>query len=110
MSKTTSPDLKIWETRDGRKIPIEQMGDRHLLNTIAMLNRSACIFRLTLLTELAMACTAVSGDGALMAIESEMHTLDICPDDEVLARAVPQYGLLLDEAARRNLGVPVEVA
>lgn len=29
----------IWETKDGRKIPVEEMTDSHIRNTIAMLKR-----------------------------------------------------------------------
>lgn len=30
-------DFTIWKTKNGRKIPVKEMSDRHLLNTINML-------------------------------------------------------------------------
>lgn len=32
-------DALVWTTRDGRKIPVTEMTDEHLQNTIAMLKR-----------------------------------------------------------------------
>ena len=31
----------LWTTRDGRQLPVEEMSDRHLINTIRMLERVA---------------------------------------------------------------------
>lgn len=33
-------DPNVWMTADRRKIPVHDMGDRHLLNTIAFVERS----------------------------------------------------------------------
>ena len=34
---TIDTDFTIWKTRNGRKIPVKEMSDNHLLNTINML-------------------------------------------------------------------------
>lgn len=34
---TIDVDFTIWTTRNGRKIPVKEMSDNHLLNTIIML-------------------------------------------------------------------------
>lgn len=34
---------KIWKTKDGRKIPYQDLGNTHLLNILKMLRRSAII-------------------------------------------------------------------
>lgn len=34
---------RTWITRDGREIPVEEMGDAHLGNAIRMLRRGGCL-------------------------------------------------------------------
>lgn len=37
---TTAKSASLWQTKDGDKIPIDQMDDEHLLNTINLIDRS----------------------------------------------------------------------
>jgi len=43
--KREAEALHLWTTKDGRKIPIREMGDKHLYNTIRMVHRKGASMR-----------------------------------------------------------------
>lgn len=84
-----------WKTRDGRVLPIADMGDDHLANTIRMLRRKGFIGRSTLE---AYMTSGPSGDMASMAFEQEQREVFSRPVSEALDH-------LEAEARKRGLEV-----
>lgn len=97
MSETT------WTTRDGRTIPIRDMSDSHLRNTLAFLRRNVEHYR-NVEAMRAWAYAEYAPDGAADAAEQAAYdVLDVMEDDEVLSMCVPEYTALVKEAQRRGL-------
>lgn len=96
---------ETWTTRDGRVIRIAEMGDSHLLNTVALLRRRnhagvrARAWR-TALRAASYATTAPDG-AADAAMECAHACLRGDCDDEILAEELPEFAALLEEARRR---------
>ena len=96
MSETT------WTTRDGRTIPIRDMTDRHLRNTLAFLRRNVEQYRNAEALR-AWAYSEYAPDGAAYAAEQAAHfVLDVMDDDDVLQECVPEYPALVKEAQCRG--------
>lgn len=91
---------KIWKTKDGRKIRICDMTDRHLINTIKMLEQIAQAKHVQALFNVMRAQNVVGGDGALLALESEERILS---DEGAWVRFLPSiYENLIIEHRRRG--------
>lgn len=96
MSETT------WTTRDGRIIPIRDMTDSHLRNTLAFLRRNVEHYRNAEAMR-AWAYAEYAPDGAADAAEQSAYcVLEVMDDDEVLSECVSAYPALVTEAQRRG--------
>lgn len=84
----------FWTTKYGERIAIEEMSDRHLLNSIAMLERKGYISSRVL--RFYLSGPEPSGDGAMMAYEEEQR-------DVFLRKVHPALDALDGEAKRRGL-------
>lgn len=100
-----STDPKIWRAQDGREIPIIQMSNEHVLNTIRYLRRHAPAYKARMIVMYMRALQVPHGDEAEMALDQEFENADEQSSEEHLIDAVPQYETLLAEAARRGLPV-----
>ena len=84
---------KVWTTKDGQKILIEEMTDQHLLNTIAFLERVHQ-------EEIAAAWSCLStlrGEMAQFYCENDIDKLESEESNH------PQYDDLVEEAMSRGL-------
>jgi len=78
MMKTTNPigapsqQEKIWTMKDGKHIPIRLMGNKHLLNSIDMMERNGYISSST--HESYFSVIPPNGEMAQMAFEQEMDS------------------------------------
>jgi len=103
--KLKGPTKTVWVTKDGQRIPVRDMEDDHVVNTIRLLRRSAAGARLKELDDAFSCLTFLNGDMAQMAVEQEIAGM-MCQDDENwLKDHVPTYRALISEAARRGLAV-----
>ena len=96
-----------WKTKEGEIVPYEDMEDRHLVNTLAMLHRMAPQ-QLSAARESAWAtaCT-VTADLASYYAEAAADALDqMCPEEYVETH--PAFDYLMDEIERRDLHKQLE--
>ena len=93
---------KQWTTKDGRKLRICDMGDGHLISTIAMLQRAAEAKRIYNSVYYAT-CTGPTGDMASLAFDQECEGIW----DSEWEDWVPDiHGNLVADAERRGLEIP----
>lgn len=87
---------KVWQTNDGRVIPIEKMTNSHLINTYLFLERRNCIP--PRLIEFYLTAPRPNGDMAQLAVEQEA---------DIAFSKVPciQMEWIEDEIKRRGLDV-----
>ncbi len=99
------PQKAVWTCKDGRKVLVCDMDDRHLLNTIALLERhyaSNCVQ----LACSAWAYASDAPDGAAYAAEqAASQSIDEAskPTPECVAAEYPIYAALITERERREL-------
>jgi hypothetical protein len=92
-----------WTCRDGRVVPIAEMGDSHLVNTIRYLerNRETIVFREVL--RMGRMCSTFSGDGAMDAADMALDELLDEEYEDALSMCVPEYPALVAERDRRGI-------
>lgn len=100
----SKPTATVWVPRDGQRIPVRDMGDQHLINTIRMLRRKAPFMMMNELRQMDRYIRDAP-DGAAMGCESEADALINLSDDEYLSRTLPTFPALLAEAEKRGLEV-----
>ncbi|KKL65667.1 hypothetical protein LCGC14_2152690 [marine sediment metagenome] len=92
---------KLWSTKSGEKIRICDMGDKHLLNTIKLLDNFAKHKEHQARKAGYSALRFLSGEQAILDIENELEHLEeggIDPNE-----ICPLYDNLIEEALRRNI-------
>ena len=92
---------KLWKTKDGHKIRICDMSDSHLLNAIRMLEKMTDTKESQLISDGYNALCCVSGEMAIMHIESDLDDLERNGLDVV--ECFPIYENLVEDAIRRGL-------
>ena len=94
--------MKVWKTKDGKEIPLDQLTTSHLNNIIAMLERQTPAMFQHRLDALAVGMMTVNGDMALEAIETEERGLlnRGCLEPH---EAFPIYTDLIEERERRGM-------
>jgi hypothetical protein len=93
------PTKTIWQTRNGKRIPVRKMSDSHIINTIRMLRRN---------TEAAKWCTPFPSFGGEMAqaeAENEFFSLMETDVDDILTTECITFDALLTEAEHRKLEI-----
>lgn len=94
----TKPCRVIWTTRDGQRIPIGQMTDSHLTNTIAYIYRRAA----QLQNEALVCYPCFQGEMAQMYAEQEWDALNEMDSEDFAEDVCPQLPYLLAEQERRR--------
>lgn len=92
---------KVWTTKAGQKIPIYQMTDSHLVNTIKMLERVAKQSRDEALSSAYAVSCMIQGEMASMSIDSDIRWMEEDHDGEDFLH--PLYDDLVLDAERREL-------
>jgi hypothetical protein len=103
------PTERVWVTRYGREVPVREMDDGHLVNTIRMLQRKnrARLIKVAMSRSLgALSYASSAPEHAADAAHSYAdHVMSQAGLDELLAEEYPPFRGLLSEAVRRRLPI-----
>lgn len=97
------PTVTIWVTKEGQRIHVKMMTDRHLVNTIKMLRRWASKARLTAAMEADSFSATTNGEMAELFASQDAERLYAMDDDDFIEMQVPTWERLLKEAEKRGL-------
>ncbi len=102
---TTKPRKQtvVWTCKDGRKVRLCDMDDRHLLNCIAMLERKAAAHLASEISAAYSCLCMMGGEMAQFYCEQDIERMETTDPIEFLADTVPIYEHLIAEKERRNL-------
>lgn len=93
---------QIWKTKDGQEIPITQMTDEHLANSIVLLCRIAENAVQSELKAAVWATGFLQGDIAKFQAEQDCLQLYEIANNEA-EEMFPKFKMLVDELERREL-------
>ena len=94
---------KLWKTREGLRLRICDMTDKHLDSVIAFLVRRAEAYRFRFLIKAGRAMNMMSGEMAIMAVEYDIDRMTDATVDEILDEICPGfYGALILDKDRRD--------
>lgn len=93
----------IWVTKDKQRIRICDMTNSHLLNTIAMLERSAAKFLATEISSAYSVLCSLQGEMAQFCCEQDIRSLEETDASDWLYEHSAVYPKLLLEKERRKL-------
>lgn len=94
---------KVWTTREGKKIPISKMPDKHLINAIRMLDRIAEMAQWKALSDGYALLGMLQGEMAIDSVENDLRRIEdygIDPNE-----ISPLYDDLCTEALDRGLDI-----
>lgn len=94
---------RAWKQADGKIIAIDQMDDRHLLNSIRMLERNAPVYKERLLSQGYQALSFVQGEQTEWDIEHDIGRLEEQDPAEFLHDTFPVYENMLALAKERKI-------
>lgn len=92
---------KVWITREGTEIPIEEMSDNHLLNAIAYCERRARKMEKDAIAAGYYMLATLQGEMAIMDVEGKLAHLEEEGIDP--SEAHPLYDDLQAEALKRGI-------
>jgi hypothetical protein len=98
-----TPKTAVWTCKDGRIVRICDMEDRHLLNTISMLERKATAILASEISAAYSCLAMMHGEMAQFYCELDIYRMEETAPDEFLEATVPIYQKLLAEKKRRGL-------
>lgn len=93
----------FWISKDGRKIFIKDLEDKHLVNIIKYLKKNAENYREELISLGNMMLLSLHGDMAIESIESSLCQLNNISGNVFLDEYIPCYTNLITEAQKRKL-------
>jgi hypothetical protein len=92
---------RVWTTREGVEIYIKDMTDKHLVNSLRMLERNTEAGRQKAIAMGELFLTTLRGEQAQYSIEQELANLE---SGEIDTRDIfPVYDDLVEEAEKRGL-------
>jgi predicted component of type VI protein secretion system len=97
------PQTAIWTCRDGRKVRVCDMSDRHLLNTIAMLERNAAQELSEGISAAYSVAASLQGEMASFYADQDINRMEQMSPGDLLRQTVPIYEKLLADKERRGL-------
>lgn len=102
-TKVSAPTKTTWVTKDGERIPVREMNDSHLVNTIQYLRRIAQIQLIESTLAIGQYLSDDPPDGAWLAVIAAEHDLNDMNADEFALEAYPTFAAMLKEAEQRGL-------
>ena len=89
---------KLWTCKDGTKVRIKDMSDRHLQNAAQLILRSASRAR----SHALLTYPDFNGEMAQLLAEQEWDKLDAMTDEDFAESEMPIYKDLVEEIERRG--------
>lgn len=94
---------RYWTTREGKNMLPEEFEDKHLINTLRMIERQVDNWRDAEIASAYIFLSTVGGEMASYYAEGEIESMFNVEDKIFLRNYVPIYSDLYDEAEKRGL-------
>lgn len=101
MTTAIRKQTALWTCKNGQKVRVCDMEDRHLLNTIAFIERTASRLRPQTISAAYSVLSALQGDMATFYCEQDIAAMEEMSPEEFIG--MPILGKLMLEKERRGL-------